>query len=155
MIEQHEWVWWVLRIVIAWMYLVPVAGLISNWDATKTLTRLISPVCVNFLSGFSIFLMVLGALSILLGVYAQIGGILLLIYTLFGILVHFRLAKVIQALELPEVSRADGGRVFDEVKSLGEIGQITSAQKNVVLAAVALLFVILGSGSLSITGNLW
>jgi hypothetical protein len=155
MIAKHDWVWFILRIAVAWMYLFPVPGLVADWDATTLLTRLVSGIFVNFLSVLGIFLMVLGAISILFGIYAQIGGIFLFVYTLIGIRVHFRLAQVIASRELPDICRAQGGPALGDVKSLGVLGQITSGQKNVVLAAVALAFVILGSGSISLTANLW
>jgi hypothetical protein len=154
-IAQHDWVWLILRIIMAWMFLIPVPGLIRDWESTKVLTRLISGIFVNTCSVISIAMMVLGAASVLLGLYAQIGGILLLAYSLIGVRAHFKLAKLIASIRLPKVCHPDGDHAFAEVKSLGIVGQITSGQKNMVLAATALAFTILGSGPVSITGNLW
>ena len=155
MITAHDWIWFIIRITVAWLYLFPLPGLLADWDATTMLTRLVSGIFVNFLSILGIVLTGLGAISVLFGIYAQIGGIFLFVYTVVGIQVHLRLAKVIASRELPDTCRAQGGQALGEVKSLGIVGQVTSGQKNVVLAAVALAFSILGSGSISVTGNLW
>jgi uncharacterized membrane protein YphA (DoxX/SURF4 family) len=151
----QDWAWGIIRVVMAWMFLMPIPGLLADWKSTQMLTRLVSGVCVNLLSVLSIAMMVLGALSILLGLYAQIGGILLFVYCIIGMRVHFKLGRLISSIQLPDVCRPGGEEAFGEVKSLGIVGQVTSAQKNVVLAGVALAFAILGSGAISITGNLW
>lgn len=154
-IAQHEWVWLIMRLTVAWVFLTPVGGLISEWESTKTLTRLVSGVFVNFLSVLSIAMMVLGAISILFGIYAQIGGILLLVYSVFGVRVHFKLAKMATALDLPDSCKPQGEEVFYEAKALATVGHVTSGQKNMIICAVSLAFVIMGSGLLSVTGNLW
>lgn len=154
-LAQEEWVWIILRIIMAWMFLIPVPGLINDWTSTQLLTRLISGIFVKTLSFVSIAMMVLGAISLLLGLYAQIGGLLLLVYSLMGVRAHFKMAKLIESIQLPDICRPDGDHAFMEVKSLGIVGHITSGQKNMVLAATALLFVVLGSGPVSITANVW
>jgi len=154
-LTQQDWVWGIIRLVMAWMFLIPVPGLLADWETTKMLTRLISGMWINLLSVLSVAMMILGALSVLLGLYAQVGGVLLFVYCLFGMRVHFKLGRLIASIELPSVCRPDGDQAFGNVQSLGIVGQVTSGQKNAVLAVVSLAFAILGSGAISITGNLW
>lgn len=151
----EEIAWLVLRICFGAMFLLPVRDLIVDFDAATELTKILIPYQPRFFAVVMIAVMVLGAISILFGIYAQIAGFFLLIYCLLGIVVHYRTAAYIATRKLSnESSRADRACSFEAV-SLGVAGNETAGQKNMVLAAVACFFMILGSGPLSLTGNLF
>lgn len=140
----HTAAWLILRLAMAWLFLTPVFGLIRDWDGTKQLIRLISPVWINVFAFCCVSIMIVGSLSVLLGFYAQVGALLLGVYCLLGIRVHYQLAKTIAQSAHP----GDGD-------ALGIAGHVSSGQKNVVLAAVCLFIVVFGSGPLSMTALLW
>lgn len=133
-----------LRCTMTWLFLMPVFGLIRDWDGTKQLIRLVSPVCVTTLAACCVASMIVGSLSLLLGFYAQIGAIFLCVYCVLGVRVHYQLAKTIAQSAVP----GDGD-------ALGVAGHISSGQKNVVLAAVCVFMIVFGSGPLSLTALLW
>lgn len=147
--------WIILRIAFAWLFLYALKGLLSDWNATKNLVRLIVPFAVNLSSIMMICVMALGALSILLGIWGQIGGIFLTIYCLIGARVHYRLASLASASKLSDMANDSDSKVLAQIIDLGVAGNITSAQKNFVLAAISLFFAILGTGPLSLTGPLY
>jgi len=140
----HTVAWLILRLAITWLFLTPVFGLVRDWDGTKQLIRLISPMWVNFFAVCCVAIMIIGSLSVLFGFYAQIGAMFLCVYCVLGIRVHYQLAKTIAQSAVP----GDGD-------ALGIAGHISSGQKNVVLAAVCLFIVVFGSGPLSLTTLLW
>ncbi len=153
--SQNVWVWLVLRLAVAWMFFVPLSALIADWQTTRALTRLVTKYFVGVVSVMYVAIMVVGGLSILLGFYAQIGGILLCIYCLFGIRVHFQMAKMIGRSELPPSCIEQGEQAFSRLQMLGILGQVSSGQKNVVLAAISLVFAVVGTGPYSLSGLLW
>lgn len=145
--DRYIFSWLVLRLVLAWMYLYPIIGLMKDREGLMASTKLLFPWKTAFFAYVSIGAMIIGALSILFGFYAQIGGFILLIFTLGGIRVHYALAAQAKpALNNPQV-RA--------LAKLALLGHISSAEKNFVLAAVALMIMLLGSGPLSLTGNIF
>lgn len=141
--------WLILRIVYAWLYLYPIKSLISNWNDTLNMVRLVAPWQTNVFAVLTIIVMAVGGLSILFGIYARVGGFLLLFYNLIGFFVHFRTAKLIQQLGSETISPQDEERISKLVE-LGTIGHMTSASKNIVLAAVAYFFILMGSGPWSL-----
>ena len=149
--------WLVLRIVYAALFLYPIKGLVQDWPTTQSLVKLVWPydVALNIICIAMIMVMFAGALSIALGLWAQVGGMALLIYCLFGAKVHYALAGALQANSLSENAIEADKTVFSQAVNLGVVGHVTSAQKNFVLSSVAFYFVILGSGPLSITSNLF
>ncbi len=139
--------WLILRIVFAWMYLYPLITLLQDWPTLVNTTALLFKWQPNFFAVLSVLTMIVGAVSILFGIYAQIGGSLLCVFTLGGAVIHYRLAAI------AKTSVANPHQ--HELAKLAVAGHITSAQKNFVLAAVAFFFALLGSGPMSITMNLW
>lgn len=147
--------WLILRIVYAWMFLSPLPKLLKDWEGTKDLTRLLIPVRVGitFLTIAMLCVMFFGAFAILLGIFSQLAGFALLVYCLLGVIVHDRLAQKAQHVTLsPQASTEDKQKLADVIK-LAAIGNFTSAHKNVVLAAVACFFMLLGTGPYSLTGS--
>lgn len=145
----------VLRIVFAWMFLYPIKALLSDWPTTVNMVKLVAPRQPRFATVVMIIVMIVGAFSILFGIYAQLGGLLLLIYCLMGAFVHFRLGQIANGLQLNHKASQPDKDICQEASKLAVVGHVSSAQKNFVLAAVGFFFFMLGSGPLSLTGNLF
>jgi len=139
--------WLILRIAFAWMYLYPIIALLQDRQALVATTQLLFKWQPTFFAYASIGVMIVGALSILFGIYAQVGGFLLLIFTVGGTVIHYRLAAIAAERLL--------GQGEEDMAKLALVGHVSSAQKNIVLIAVACFFFLLGSGPLSLTTNLW
>ena len=144
-----------LRISIAWMFLSAVPTFISKWKVTLQMVKLLFSKYVTFFSVMMIATMIVGSFSILFGIYAQIGAFLLFIQCTLGVFVHNKFANNIARLQLSDAAEKNDQRVFGTAKSMGVVGHKTSAQKNIVLAAVMIFIVVMGSGPLSVTGNLF
>lgn len=147
--------WLILRICFAGLFLFALKDLLKNIDASINLVKLIIPYKAHFFTIVMFIVMLLGALSILFGIYAQIAGFFLLFYCLCGVVVHYRLANRIATIQLSTAPSQEDKKHLEEVVALGVVGNQTSGQKNIVLAAVACFFMLLGSGPLSLTGNLF
>lgn len=142
--------WLILRVIYAWMFLYPLKSLLKDWSSTKNTVALLIPICAPFCAVLMVIVMIAGAFMILLGFYAKIAGFMLLIYCLFGAVVHYRLAAQAAALKLSgSASKADQ-KALQQAIGLALVGNITSAQKNIVLAAVGCFFMLMGSGPLSL-----
>ncbi len=137
----HPFAWIVLRIVYAWMYLYPLIALFKNWQGTIDTTALLFKKQPKTFTIASVLVMIIGGLSILLGIYARIGGILLLIFNIGGAYIHYQLANRAKAFS------ANPNSIL---VNLAVLGNVSSAQKNFVLAAVAFFFMLQGSGFWSI-----
>lgn len=137
----HPVPWIMLRIVYAWLYLYPLMTLSKNWQTTVATTALLFTKHAQQCARVSVVVMVIGAISILFGIYARIGGILLLFFNLGGAYIHYRLA------DQAEGFAAEGNTTL---VNLAMVGNVSSAQKNFVLAAVAFFFMVQGSGPWSI-----
>ena len=153
MIEEVAWM--ILRIVFAGMFLFPLKDIVRDMDASMEVVRLIMPFQARFFTYVIIAVMFLGALSILLGAYAQIAGFFLLIYCLMGVALHYRLSNRIASIKLSASASEKDQHSLSEVAALGILGNQTSGQKNIVLSAVACFFMLLGSGPISLTTNLF
>lgn len=116
---------------------------------------LVAPFKTRWFAYLMIATMVVGALMILLGIYAQIAGLILMIYCLVGIVVHYRLGRSLLSKKLSATARTQDKQILNKVAKLGFIGHFASAQKNLALAAVAFFIMLLGSGPLSLTLNIW
>ena len=147
--------WLVLRIAYAIAFLFPLKDLLRHFTASIDLVKVLTSVQPRFFAVVMVVVMALGALSILFGIYAQIAGFFLLIYCSFGIVVHYRLAHHIAQIQLSTALSEKDKALFNEAATLGVVGHQTSGLKNSVLAAVACFFMLMGSGPLSITGNLF
>ena len=135
----------ILRVVYAWIFFRPLPGLIKDFKGSVDLVSLIVPFWQRSFTVIMLLVMFFGALSILFGMYAQIGGIFLFCYCIIGYFVHQKLAaQLTQSTNAPV-----------DVVNLGVIGHVTSAQKNIVLAGVALFFELAGRGHVSVTANIF
>ena len=135
--------------------LYPMKALLSDWAGTKKTVGILIPIFPSFCAVMMLLVMLCGALSVLVGFYSQIGGFLLCVYCIFGIKVHYRLSQLSTAGSLSSRASDSDREVLKEAQGLAVVGNITSAEKNVVLAAVALMFTLLGSGPFSLTANIF
>ncbi len=143
--------WLILRVVYAWMFLSPLPKLLTDWEGTKNLTKLLVPkYATSFLTIIMMCVMFFGALSILFGVLGQIAGLALLIYCLLGAVVHYRLGQSAQQKSLSLQASTEDKNELSKVIRLAVIGNVTSAHKNYVLAAVACFFMLMGTGPYSL-----
>jgi uncharacterized membrane protein YphA (DoxX/SURF4 family) len=138
--------WLVLRVVYAWMYLYPALGLVRDWPNTVNTTSLLFKHGTREFALVSVLGMVVGALMILFGVYGQYAAVALVGFNLGGAKIHYLLADMAHQAQLSETASADDRAEFQELATLGWVGHVTSAQKNFVLAAVALFFALVGTG---------
>ena len=140
----------VLRIVLAWFFLYPVKGLITNWNESVNLVKLVIPIFPNLFTALMILTMIVGSLSILLGIMAPIGALLLFVYSLIGVAVHYKLSLKIEEQALSESASQSDQNILAETKAIGIAGHTTSAQKNIVVASALLIIILMGSGPLSL-----
>jgi len=149
-IDYNDVAWLVLRFVYAWMFLYPLKSLLKDWPATVQATGLLFPWQSGCFAVASIVVMALGALSILLGCYGQLGAAGLLVFSLGGAVIHYRLADLAKRARLSDQASSADRQAMGELSALGVVGHVTSAEKNFVLAAVALFFLIMGTGPWSL-----
>lgn len=145
----------VLRILFSWIFFRPLPGLLKDFQGAVGLTRLIIPFWPTLFTLLMFVVMIIGGISILFGLYAQIGGIFLFIYCLMGYVVHKRLANQASCANLSISASEQDQQVLETTVTLAAVGNMTSAQKNLVLAGVACFFLLMGSGPLSVTANLF
>jgi uncharacterized membrane protein YphA (DoxX/SURF4 family) len=148
MIEPCAWV--ALRAVYAWMYLYPSIGLIKNWPQTLSTTKLLFTKGTTFFASASIVVMILGSLMILFGAYGQYAAVALFGFNLGGAVIHYRLARIAKGTQLSASASDKDQSTVAELANLGHVGHVTSAEKNFVLAAIALFFALVGTGKFSL-----
>lgn len=153
--DKTTFAYLLLRIVYAWMFLFPLKNLLYDWQGSKDLVGLLCPYAQTFSAILMIIVMTTGSLSILVGFYGQLGGAMLFAYCLLGAIVHYRLAKQALPLTLNQNASCEDKNILAQAKTLATVGNITSAQKNFVLAAVGLYFMLIGTGPISMTKNLF
>jgi len=144
--------WVILRLCVAWIFMYPLKDLLRDWPGTVSLAGLLFPKLAKCAAVAMVLVMFFGALSILLGVYAQLFAILLCMYSLMGVVVHMRLAGMVKqaAASLDQENDAVTGMV-----TLGVVGHTTSAWKNIPLAAICFYLAVFGVGPMTVTANLW
>lgn len=142
--------WLTLRIVYAWMFLYPAYGLLRNWKSTVQTTALLFKWLPELFAFGSLVIMVFGAIAIVLGVYGQFAAVALVGFNLGGAVLHYRLARLVKQTQLSEAATQVDRDALQATIDLGVVGHVTSAEKNFVLAAVALFFALVGTGPLSL-----
>lgn len=145
--------WMILRISYAGMFLYPLWGLLKDWNGTKSVTALVIPFAIPFFTIMMLCTMFFGALAILFGIYGQVAGLGLLIYCLLGAIVHYRLADNSKKIVSSSTISFKDQQQLTQAIQLAVIGNVTSAQKNFVLAAVACFFMLLGTGPYSMVNE--
>ena len=145
--------WLALRTVYAWMYLYPAIGLVRNWPTTVQTTGLLFPRGTTFFAVASLALMIVGSLMILFGVYGQYAAAALVAFNLGGARVHYKLAEAAREATLSSAASSEDRERLSALAGLAEVGHVTSAEKNYVLAAVALFVALAGTGPWSFVPN--
>lgn len=146
--------WLILRVVYAWMFLFPLPKLISNWESTKGLTRLLIPhLATTFFTIVMLMVMFFGAISILFGVYGQLAGLALCVYCLLGAIVHYRLGKTAQHIHVSNSASKQDKAKLQHAIQLATVGNIGCALRNIVLASVACFFMLMGTGPYSLVST--
>ncbi|MEM9659329.1 MAG: hypothetical protein AAF961_13310, partial [Planctomycetota bacterium] len=77
----------------------------------------------------------------------------LLAFNLGGAVIHYRLARIAQETHLSDAASEEDRAAAVELSNLGQVGHVTSAEKNFVLAAVALFFALVGTGKFSLAAS--
>lgn len=149
----NEISWIILRLVYAWVFLYPVPGLIKDWPGTVEATRLLVNRLPELFAGVSVLVMVVGALSVLFGIYGRIGAAGLLVFNLGGTVIHYRIADLASSTSLSSVASPEDKNTAEQLAKSAVVGHTTSAWKNFVLAAVAFLFLMQGTGPWSLMGT--
>jgi uncharacterized membrane protein YphA (DoxX/SURF4 family) len=142
--------WITLRAVYAWMYLYPAIGLIRDWPTTVHTTGLLFKSGTRQFAIVSVVGMVVCALMILFGFYGEYAAVALVGFNLGGAKIHYQLAEMAHQAQLSDAASAEDKAAFQDVVTLGWVGHVTSAQKNFVLAAVALFIALVGTGPWSL-----
>ena len=136
--------WLVLRAVYAWMFLYPAMALLRDWSGTVATTSLLFPWKPAWFAVASLVLMIVGSIMILVGCYGQFAAAGLFLFCLGGARVHYRLAA--NAMRVAVGSGVTPAPGVDDLRKLAVVGHVTSAEKNFVLAAVALFMTLVGTG---------
>ncbi|MDI9819008.1 MULTISPECIES: hypothetical protein [unclassified Legionella] len=143
--------WLVVRVVFAAFFLYPIYGFLRNWSSAKQTATLIYPRYPALQAILMILLMLIIAISILFGIYGRIGGLVALIFSLLGVVAHHACSRSLAKLQLSKAASAEDQAIFTQAKEIGQIGHLTSAQKNYVIAAISFFFMLLGTGPFSVT----
>ena len=109
--------------------------------------RRMFPVGTELMAWFMFAMTGTSAVSILLGFFAQVAGACMVALNLMGVRFHLGSAKQAQEIGSQHPDSAE----MAQIAAIPGVGHRTSAQKNVVLAAVGLLFLLLGTGPFSLT----
>ncbi len=93
--------------------------------------------------------MAIGGLSILLGICAEFGGILLTVFLAMGAAIHFSHSKRASELQTSISSEAEDQSRLTELAVSAQLGHYSSAIKNISLMGPSIFFAIMGSGPYS------
>ncbi|MDG2423834.1 MAG: DoxX family protein [Phycisphaerales bacterium] len=143
----------VLRIMFAWIFLWPLPGLLRDWPTTVQTTGLLFSRGKGFFTLVSVSGMAICSLMVAIGIYGRPAAIFLFFFCIGGAIVHNKLAGIPEAAarKLPEnPSDQKMAAVLQNALVLNRVGNVTSAQKNLVIAGIAAYFVLAGTGSLSL-----
>ena len=99
-----------------------------------------------------IFVMGFGGLSVLLGIYPEIGGLMLGLFVLPGAIIHHRKQKESQSLG-GELGANDNQKV-QMLTALASLGHYSSAMKNYSLCGPGIFLALTGGGAWVIV-SLW
>lgn len=144
-----------LRMFLFAKFIYALVALLSDWDAAEEMVALLFPRLTSFFAVLMILVMVGSAFSILLGFYAQIGGLLVFFFCLLGMRLHMILKNMANDIELEEGASDDSRGKLRDAKALAVMGQSACAQKNFLIAGIGLFFLCVGAGPYSLTMNLF
>lgn len=141
----------ILRLSLGFLFLYPLKDLLKDFTTAKQLASFVFPYFTTLNAFLMLIVMFFGSLMLIFGIYAQIAAIILAIYSLLGIKVHYALAKLAK-----NTNELNGNEHNKNLQALAITGHLSSGQKNIVIFAACLVIFLVGSGnySLMIT-NLW
>ena len=99
--------------------------------------------------------MILSSLSVLFGYYAEIGGLMIAIYSAIGIYIHQNFAKMALSMTLRDKVSHKDTETFQSLSTLAAVGHGSAEMKNIVICALGLFLWLQGSGPFSLTEKLW
>ena len=143
----------ILRVMFAWIFLWPLPGLLKNWQTTVQTTGLLFPFGQSLFTTISVAGMAVSSVMVAIGIYGRVGAVFLFFFCIGGAIVHNKLAGLPE--EAARKLSSDDlctpcGKVLDQALTLNRVGNVTSAQKNLVIAGIAAFFALAGTGHLSI-----
>ncbi len=149
-----DWVtiaWLIFRASYSWVFLNAAWQCGKNRagvDWTIAESEIIFGRFAPVLGPIGIVVMAVGGLSILFGIFAEIGGVLLASFLVPGTVIHLR--KRSEARGLADALRSELGsshlESLDKLTVLAVLGHYSSAMKNVSLIGPAVYFAVMGCG---------
>lgn len=135
----------IIRICYGLLFFMPLAMYLTHWDETVRSVGTVFKSHPDFMATCAMVLMLWTGISVFFGIYAQVGGITAIVLCLSGIVSHYRQAGYAMSLASIDL----------KLSTLAEMGHKSAAQKNLVMLALGVYFLLMGSGHISVTGNLW
>ena len=142
-----------LRIMFAWIFLWPLPGLLKDWQTTVQTTGLLFPFGQSFFTTVSVAGMAISSIMVMIGIYGRAGAVFLFFFCIGGAIVHNKLAGIPEQAAKKLSSKdlqTPTGEVLAQALVLNRVGNVTSAQKNLVIAGIAAFFALAGTGNLSV-----
>ena len=140
----------IIRVTVGLLFVIS-AYVCSKDSATRqgaiADTALVFPWRTELFTMAGVLLMLLGGLSVLLGIFPRLGALTLTLFLIPAAMIHFRKAR--QATALKDAMLAGpAGAARESVTALGEsavLGNFTSALKNLTLMALTLYVALAGT----------
>ncbi|MDF1654383.1 MAG: hypothetical protein P1U34_04650 [Coxiellaceae bacterium] len=145
----------ILRILLFCKLIYALKSLLADWGETEDMVGLMFPRATGFFAVLMVVVLIASAVSILFGIYGQIGGILLFFFCMLGCRMHMILKNIAADIEMDDSATDENKGKLRDAKALAVMGQSACAQKNVVIGAVGLFFFGVGTGPFSLTGCLF
>ncbi|MDF1796477.1 MAG: hypothetical protein P1U63_08085 [Coxiellaceae bacterium] len=145
----------ILRILLFCKLIYALKSLLADWGETEDMVGLMFPRATGFFAVLMVVVLIVSAVSILFGIYGQIGGILLFFFCMLGCRMHMILKNIAADIEMDDSATDENKGKLRDAKALAVMGQSACAQKNVVVGAVGLFFFCVGTGPFSFTSCLF
>jgi uncharacterized membrane protein YphA (DoxX/SURF4 family) len=159
--ELAPFAWLLFRATYSWVFLN------AAWQCGKSRAGIewtIAESSILFgrmatvLGPLGILVMAFGGLSILLGAFAELGGIMLAMFLVPGTVIHLRKRREAASLAGNIRSRLEAGsppmQSLDALTVLADLGHYSSAMKNISLLGPAVFFAVMGPGPYALA-RLW
>lgn len=148
----HIFASYLLRFVITWFFLFALYEFVRDWKESVRQVSVVTPFAPRFFAVFTVLIILVFVLSIALGIYPQIGGLLMCIFALAGSFCHYRCASsLIGKAELSASASADDKKRFSMARWVGMQGHFNASQKNLVIAAIGFFIFVNGLHGFSLT----
>lgn len=141
----------ILRILLFCKFIYALRSLFADWQATEDMIGLMFPRATGFFAVLTVVVIVVSAVSILFGIYGQIGGLMIFCFCLMGMRMHTILKNTAMDIEFDDDATDSQKAKLRDAKALAVGGQAACVQKNLVIAAVGAFFFFAGTGPFSLT----